>query len=326
MTAVREQQRRDALAEPSLRHEMKTPLAAVRAATERIQRNLQDLLASVEPRGATSSGGIDLLRFLATSLASPRAHVPATGLDSLRRTDRLTARLAEAGLGDEAGDAAKILLRGGWEEDLEEVIPFLLAPGAARVLALLDAVGKIRSNLASLEASVALLEDLTARPRRDGEKTAAAMSEFDVEEALHAALATVQHAAKPTVAIETNCPAGLRLFASRGRFQQVIVNLVSNALSALPAAGGRIGVHARQSGDEIEVRVEDNGSGVPEEMNDVLFTPFATSRPGAGGTGLGLFLARAILEEHGGTLRHVPQEGKTIFEARFPRRGPEPGS
>lgn len=325
-TAVREQTGSESLAGPSLRHDLKTPLAAVRAATAQLQKNLRDLLASVEPRGESSTGGLDLLRFLATSLATPRTHVPATGLDRLRRTDRLTARLAEAGVGEHCSEAARIILRGGWEEDLDELIPFLLTPAAGRLLGLLDAVGRLRSNLASLEASGELLEALAAGPRPQGEEPARSMAEFGVEEALHAALATVQHQAAPSVAIETDCPEGLRLVGIRTRFQQVVVNLVANALSVVPATGGKIGVHAREAGEDVLLRVEDNGSGVPDEMREILFTPFATSRPGTGGTGLGLFLAHRIVEEHGGTLRHVAQEGKTVFEARFPRGGPRAGS
>lgn len=319
-TTVRDRQGSEPLAGASLSHEMKTPLAAIHAASERLQKNLQDLLVAAAPRAGTASRENGLLGFLRNALSSPRSHVPATGLDCLRKTDRLEARLKAAGLDARASEAARVILRGGWEEDLAEVLPFLLGSEIEGTLALLDAVGKIRSNLASLEASASALEGISGAA---GGGAGPAPSTFDVREAIHSALATLQHQAASATAIETDCEAGLRIAGSRIQFQQVLVNLVANALAAQPPSGGRVGVAAFEADDEIVVRVEDNGSGVPEEIRADLFKPFATSRTDGGGTGLGLFLARKILEEHGGTLRFLPGEGKTVFEARYRRRGPQ---
>jgi two-component system NtrC family sensor kinase len=81
---------------------------------------------------------------------------------------------------------------------------------------------------------------------------------------------------------------------------QVIYNIAANARDAMPG-GGTFTVATQKSGDQVELRFTDTGPGVPEEMQDQIFEPFFTygKREGAG---LGLSIARRIVEEHGGKL------------------------
>jgi signal transduction histidine kinase len=85
-----------------------------------------------------------------------------------------------------------------------------------------------------------------------------------------------------------------------GQFQQVLVNLLLNALDAMPR-GGRLRVAVEANGSEARLTVRDTGPGIAPEMAGRLFTPFASTKPT--GTGLGLSLARRIVEEHGGRIR-----------------------
>jgi C4-dicarboxylate-specific signal transduction histidine kinase len=101
------------------------------------------------------------------------------------------------------------------------------------------------------------------------------------------------------------------------RIAQVILNLVLNAAQAIP--GGhperhRIEVNIRSSRKGAMVEVSDTGPGIPAEVGERLFHPFFTTRAASGGTGLGLWLSRAIVEEEGGTLswRNRPEGGVTF--------------
>jgi signal transduction histidine kinase len=102
-----------------------------------------------------------------------------------------------------------------------------------------------------------------------------------------------------------------------GQFQQVLVNLLLNALDAMPR-GGRLRVAVEVNGDSARLSVRDTGPGIAPEMAGRLFTPFASTKPT--GTGLGLSLARRIVEEHGGQIRGENHpEGGACFAIRLPQ-------
>src|SRR5205823_12228495 len=80
----------------------------------------------------------------------------------------------------------------------------------------------------------------------------------------------------------------------------VLVNLLINALDAMPH-GGRAYIDLEMlPGDKVQLAVLDTGPGVPQEIADRLFTPFASTK--STGTGLGLSISKRIIEEHGGSL------------------------
>jgi two-component system sensor histidine kinase HydH len=97
----------------------------------------------------------------------------------------------------------------------------------------------------------------------------------------------------------------------------VLVNLLINALDALPR-GGRIEVRLEKLPDgEVRLQVRDNGPGIPAEMRARLFTPFSSTK--ATGTGLGLSISRRIVEEHGGRMDAENRpEGGACFMIELP--------
>jgi signal transduction histidine kinase len=94
--------------------------------------------------------------------------------------------------------------------------------------------------------------------------------------------------------------------------------LVKNAVDALTGRGGRIVLTVADEPDDVVLRVADDGPGVPREIRHRLFAAGATTK--AGGWGMGLTLARRIVEEgHGGRLELEPADGGATFAARLPR-------
>ncbi|MCX6349492.1 MAG: ATP-binding protein [Candidatus Aureabacteria bacterium] len=114
-------------------------------------------------------------------------------------------------------------------------------------------------------------------------------------------------------------PIGVPLEVDRNRIIRALQNLLSNAVEALSPGGGKIEFSAGRPGpSEVEIRVADNGPGVPEEIRDTLFDPFVTAGKRQG-TGLGLAIAKAVIEAHGGVIscRTSPGAG-TTFIIRLP--------
>lgn len=111
-------------------------------------------------------------------------------------------------------------------------------------------------------------------------------------------------------------------------FQQVIANLVHNAIKFTPA-GGEIRITARASADEITVAVSDTGVGIPKEDLPRIFERFykADRSRASGGTGLGLAIAKHVVLSHGGRIWAESQEGRgSTFYFTIPLAGPDAGA
>ena len=103
---------------------------------------------------------------------------------------------------------------------------------------------------------------------------------------------------------------------------RVILNLITNAFYAVkeknastPSAGinhyePRVSINTRKINDKIEIKVADNGNGIPQEVLDKIFQPFFTTKPPGQGTGLGLSLSYDIVKAHGGDLKVETKEGE----------------
>jgi signal transduction histidine kinase len=108
------------------------------------------------------------------------------------------------------------------------------------------------------------------------------------------------------------------IFADPSQLYQVIINLVVNALQAMPG-GGKIYISTAKAGDYVSLTVEDTGIGMNEETMEKLFIPFFTTKDVGEGTGLGLAVVHGIITAHDGTIRVSSKIGKgTRFEIRLP--------
>jgi signal transduction histidine kinase len=126
------------------------------------------------------------------------------------------------------------------------------------------------------------------------------------------------------VALEVRLPDDLpEVNASHGGLEQLFLNLFTNALDAMPA-GGKLRVTARIAGERIEVKVADNGTGIPAEQLKRIHEPFYTTKDE--GFGLGLAICRSILWENGGDMKvdSAPGRGTTVA-VTLPVAAPAPG-
>lgn len=105
------------------------------------------------------------------------------------------------------------------------------------------------------------------------------------------------------------------------RIEQVLINLIMNALDALQGRGKGVTVSSGSDdgGAQILVRVTDEGQGIPADLLPRITEPFFTTKSGTGGTGLGLSISYSIIKEHGGTIEFDSKEGiGTTVTMRLP--------
>lgn len=144
---------------------------------------------------------------------------------------------------------------------------------------------------------------------------------FDLADAVRRSAHWVEKAAPAHVQLLLDAPdAPVMLCGAAGRIQQVLINLVQNAVDATahhPAP--RVSVRLTEADGWATVTVADNGAGLSPEVQQRLFEPFFTTKPVGEGTGLGLSISFGIVEQHGGQLRadNAP-EGGARFTLRLP--------
>jgi two-component system NtrC family sensor kinase len=112
--------------------------------------------------------------------------------------------------------------------------------------------------------------------------------------------------------------------ASPTEIQQVLLNLVNNAIDAIERPNGTVTVVTRVEGDAVVLEVRDTGKGIPEANLARIFDPFFTTKPVGQGTGLGLSICYGIVEKAGGSITVESEiEQGTTFRTSFPREAPD---
>jgi len=125
-----------------------------------------------------------------------------------------------------------------------------------------------------------------------------------------------KRAAYINVAIHTDIQKDLSTIkVSPTELQQVLLNLMNNALDAMEESGGTLSVSARREGDNFLIEVSDDGPGIPKAVLSQIFDPFFTTKPGGKGTGLGLSICYGIIKKMGGeiTVESAANNGTTFF-------------
>jgi signal transduction histidine kinase len=173
-----------------------------------------------------------------------------------------------------------------------------------------------------------LVGDLLEASRAESGKMELQPSEFELAPLLEETRMRMQPLGERHP-IRIEAPEPLQLFADKDRIEQVIANLISNAIRYSPD-GGPIEVVAERSGTDVHLQVTDHGLGVPREHQQLVFERFGRAHGSSfGGLGLGLAIAKGIVQAHGGRI-WVESSGKpgkgSVFHVRFPLRQAPPAS
>ena len=176
-----------------------------------------------------------------------------------------------------------------------------------------------------------IVQDLLELSRFDSGHTKFEFERFNLEQSVRDVCAALAPSAKEhghtiNLELEWQLP---EIIGDSSRIEQVLMNLISNAIKYTPD-GGTIDVSSGHSGDEVWVKVQDSGVGIPKEDLDRVFDRFyrvdkARSRE-SGGTGLGLSIAQEIVSRHGGRIELESEPGKgTTATVILKIEGPENG-
>jgi len=158
-----------------------------------------------------------------------------------------------------------------------------------------------------------LLEEFLERCRETGK----GRESCDLRALVSNAVDVIGHSAEvQSVRIIRDIPAGLKIVVDRHRVRRVLVNLMVNALEAMPD-GGTLHISAVSEPNAVLIKVRDTGPGIAPEIESRLFQPFATAGK-VGGIGLGLATSRQAILDHGGEMWAESSERGACFAFRLP--------
>ena len=165
-------------------------------------------------------------------------------------------------------------------------------------------VKNLRLAVAGASSGAARVRDIVEDLRRLSSDGTGEMVDLDLVETARVAASWVVRGLKQGVTLRFTGAPLLMVRARAGHIQQVVMNLMQNALNALDGVDApelRLSFGVLEGRGVIEVA--DNGPGVPEALAQAIFDPFFTTKPVGRGTGLGLSISHKIAQEHGGALR-----------------------
>ncbi len=302
-------------------HELNNPSSATVRGADLLLVGLADADAAAEALGAAglSRTQLDAIKRLRSAC---QAGSPASVISPLEQADRedeiagwlarhevesgYAASLAETPVDIEALDELAAVLSGPM---LDAALHWIASGCATRALA-----GDIERAATRIHELVAAVKRFTYMDNLGGPEVAS------VEAGLRDTVRVMFSKAKTkgatvTVDVEPDLP---DVRATGGELNQIWLNLIDNALDAIPESG-HVDVSAHREMDWVVVRVVDDGPGIPPEVMPRIFDPFFTTKPPGEGTGLGLEITRRLLRRYRGDISVQSRPGRTEFRVALQR-------
>lgn len=247
---------------------------------------------------------LEVLRDEAAKEAEAKLHA----VRQLRHAERLAAiGQLSAGIAHEIGSPLNVVL--GHAELIHELVEHEGAKKSANKIA--DQVERISKILGGLM-------------RFAGDREAK-MEDVDLTKLVEESCDLLQMAARDAkVELEgsTDDCCGGQVHGDAGQLQQVLTNLILNAIQAC-RPGDRVGVSCESTEETYTLIVQDDGCGIPDDLVDRIFDPFVTTKDVGSGTGLGLAVSYGIVKEHGGDMTVDSEPGVgTTFVVSLPKKPP----
>ncbi|HYW11089.1 MAG TPA: ATP-binding protein [Longimicrobium sp.] len=308
-----------------LAHELNNPAAAARRAAAA----LRDEMAAAQRRSLDHDCRLDpaqrdAVRAVYARLASAPAPKPADALARSDAEDAVALWLDERGMED-AWECAPSLVDAGLDAAGLQALDATFAGDALEAAVEWLAGTLLMTTLAGeLEGSAGKISTLVKAIKEYSYMDRGRLQRLDVHDGLESTLAMLGHKLRSGITVHREYDRTLpQICASGSELNQVWTNLVDNAAAAMNGRGNLWIRTMREGLDSVRIEIADDGPGIPPAVQPRIWEPFFTTKGVGEGTGLGLDIARRIVERgHGGVIRAVSHPGDTRFIVTLRIDGP----
>ncbi len=302
-----------------LAHELNNPAAAVRRTADQLRIALDNWTSATTDLQRLSLGE-DQMQLVDGLKARVAVSQGVVTIDPLERGDReyeVQTWLEGHDLPD-AWQLAPALVSGGWTPSaLSKVEADFSSPALGAVIRWLATGLLVYSLLDELDLGASRISEIVKAVKAYSYLDQAPVQQIDVHEGLENTLVILRSKLSGIQIIREYAPDLPRIDAYGSELNQVWTNILDNAVYALEGHGS-IRLRTHSADGEVIVEIEDNGPGIPAEIQQRIFEPFFTTKPPGVGTGLGLHIAYTIINNHYGRLRVTSRPGSTCFEVSLP--------
>lgn len=177
---------------------------------------------------------------------------------------------------------------------------------------------KIQDRVSDMKQGLDRVKELVLNLRTFSRLDEGEFKTVDIHESIDSALLLLRHKMKDRIELEKRYGAVQPLSCFAGGLNQVVLNLVANAVDAI-SGPGKITVTTSEENNHVLISVRDTGQGIPANIRNRIFDPFFTTKPVGQGTGLGLAISYGIIQSHHGTIQVQSEEGQgTEFLVKIP--------
>ena len=304
-----------------LAHELNNPAAAARRAAQHLGESLQTLntLCLTLSHQTLTAEQISFLTKFQHEAAECLTAAPA--LDPLAESeceDEISNWLDDHQITDGWKLAPTFARAGLHQEKLEKLAGCLKGQALNDALQWLEASWSSRELVKEIEQSMTRISDLVRAIKEYSYMDRADLQEVDVHQGLENTLIILGHKLKRGVTVTREYAADMpRICAYGGALNQIWTNLIVNAIEAMNGQGN-LWIRTSVKADYILVEINDDGPGIPPDIQGRIFEPFFTTKPQGEGTGLGLDTVYRIVRRHHGEIRVTSEPGNTCFQVRLP--------
>ena len=297
-----------------LAHELNNPSAAI----ERSAALLDDRMADVEratrelaSAGLTAAQLAAVDRFRGSCLTRVRG--VRSPIEQAEREEAIADWLEDhnckTDIGDELAETTVTF------EALDALASSIQGPSLSAVLRWAAAGCAVRSLASEIQDAATRISGLVVAIKGFTHMDQATVAEpVDLVQGIDNTVTVLRSKARSkSASVDVTVEPGLpRVMGFAGELNQILDNLINNALDAI-TEGGRVEVQANRDHEFVIVRIIDNGSGIPEKIRDRIFDPFFTTKPVGLGTGLGLDIVRRLIRHNDGDIAVESRPGRTEF-------------
>jgi signal transduction histidine kinase len=302
-----------------LAHELNNPASAIARSASVLPSSLTAAVRAARALGAAELSAPEMSavdQFCASYRIDPIQRHSA--IDKVDREDAIASWLDDHGIDDTHAESladSSVPLA-----ELDQLASVLHGPALQIAIEYVTSNYATRMLTAEIERAASRVSELVAANKRFSYMDQAGIPKpvnvrQDLQDTLLMLAAKAKKKnAKVSLDIDADLPS---IQAFGGELNQVWVNLVENALDAIPK-GGHVEVSAARHNDTVVVRVVDDGPGIPNAIQDRIFDPFFTTKSVGEGTGLGLDIVRRILRRHDAQIEVNSVPGRTEFLVTLP--------